>query len=325
MVRLASRRCAWRPPVRVVIIFCTLTAVLSAWGSQIQVLGLKWSPTGSSLAILTADPYGQCDLMIWRDPGGTRRIATYNQVVTLLGWTPDGKSVIVEICGKAIEVVGVDTKSVHRLPIPEGVVPIASDGDSLYYIRYTDSGDVGVLMKRGHAQETALVVLPSGTRPSGELSPDSQYLALRRSLKTEKGWITEIWIVSREGESERAAVVNSSFVLMQWHPASPALLLSYPDLKDKWTLSIAVRAEDGTWCIIKHFTSVDSPGQWDKAGNLYVMSPRGLHYLKSGSPSAPLISWQPSAEPSLWAVSPTGRLLARSPGDRDAVSVTPLP
>lgn len=305
-----------RGAVWLALAFLTGTLVSAAhvsYGSQL--LDMLWSPNGARVALVMSvwSVHGSATEIRVVKPGGESWTHTFHcDSMRLVGWTPDGALAIDEDDG-ALTLVYPYSDHTVRFPIPGGALPIATDGHVVYYLspggRRLLAGD-----REGKAQVVAH--LPEGTRPSGCLSPDGDRLALRRTVRTQAGWSTQIWVL--HGASYRHVVtLPGSYVRLCWHPNKPEFVANMPQADNRWSARL-VNLKQGEQM---DYDDLPSPVQWDRQGRLYVADQFGLWQL-SGRVHR-LRSW--TGLPELWAVSPLGDLVATSVDDGAGTPVAFLP
>lgn len=284
-------------PIKRRAALCTLCLLyllafpVRAWEGRI--VELVWSPDGQHLAVVSCQQQqGTVYRLDLRPASGKGFVKEFrSHAFRLVGWTPDGSALVVDPGGGYLEVYSRDGL-LGRLSVPEDTFPIASDGRRFYFTSLDRSH---LLSCDASGQVKVLAVLPEGTRPSGCLSPDGRLLALRRSVASDQGWSTEVWVWDGS-EFTRWASLEGSFVKLDWHPDKPSLLANIPSGRS-WTALQLTGKKVQTLGVEQ-----PSPMQWDRQGYLYVASHNGLLRLKG---SKLLARWKQT--PALWAVSPSGK------------------
>lgn len=268
-----------------------------ARGADSSVVELLWSQNGARLAILYSLPEGSYRLelrnheqMLWSRYWNTA-------TCRLVGWTPDG-DLVADLGHGELEVVGEAGKA-HKIVIPEDGFPVACDGKKAYFLDQRR----GLLKTVGQGKDSELCSVPQGTRASGLLSPDGSRLALRRSVRTRKGWATEV-LVYQPGGLKSFGSVPGGFVTLSWSPEGEALLANYP-ASEGWMANVLTAQGRRPLA-----SGLASPLQWDARGRLYAADHLGL-YQWDNHEKQYLATWVGS--PSVWAISPDGKGVVFSP------------
>lgn len=282
----------------------------------------SWSPRGDHAALVFAVD-GRSEVVLVDERGESRRMPTGAARARLLGWRPDGTSVVLETGPGEIAVQPVSGGAPRHLRVPQGTVPLASDGERVFYL----SEDRGHLLSvEADGQTRVVTPLPSGVRPPGALSADGRRLALRRAVPVEDPrrdrWTTEILVV--EGvRIMKAATIPSATVRVAWHPTRSSLLVNAPNRDSTWTGRVITRR--GTqWEVRQLHRDLPSPLQWDRSGRLYAADAEGLLDVNHGRRR--IRGW--GGRLMLWLVSPAGQQVLAGLEEADeetSVVLLPLP
>lgn len=299
----------------------------SAQDAERRLMEASWSPDGQHAALLFSLAEGvgpaRSEVLLIDPSGMARRMQLGQGRARLLGWATDGAAVVLETGPGEISVQPVNGGAPRQLRVPVAAVPLASDGQRVYYL----SEDRGHLLSVEEDGQTRVVTaLPAGVRPPGALSPDGRQLALRRSVQVEdpRGdrWATEILVV--EGaKTTRAATIPSATVRVAWHPSRSALLVSAPALDSSWVGRVVTR-RGPHWEVYALHKDLPSPLQWDRSGRLYAADDVGLLDVNRGRRR--VRDW--GGRLMLWVLSPAGeQVLAglEEAGEETSVVLLPLP
>lgn len=327
------RRWPWSKVLQVVL---AALVVLSAgtWAGaepprHRQLTEATWSPDGQRAALVfsAVQPGGEeprAELLLVDRQGRSTRLPVEAPRIRLLGWSRDG--VVYEGHPGDVAIQPATGGPARHLRLPEGAVPLAGDGDRVYYL---SEDRMHLLSLDASGQNEIRVALPPGIRPPGTLSPDGHRMVLRRALPAGKGagrrWATELWVVE-DGVPARAGRIESSTVRVAWHPTRNALLVNAPEGGLAWKAWILSRRA-GRWDLAALPGELPSPLQWDRAGLLYAADGRGL--VRVGPVLRRVRDWgEGSGRLAVWALSPEGEQVLAGldqAGADTSVLLLPLP
>lgn len=296
-----------------------------------QLIEASWSAGGHHAALLfsvvgAAQDDASTELVVLDRKGSALRFPLGSQRARFLGWSRDGREVVYERQPGDVAVQPVAGGSGRHLRLPEGAVPLGSDGQQAFYL----SEDRGHLLSVDAQGQTRVeAALPEGVRPPGALSPDGRRLVLRRAVPAAEGgrrrWATEI-LVYEDGTVLRAATIASPIVRVAWHPSRAALLVNAPEGTGTWVARVLSR-RGPLWELTALHREMPSPLQWDGRGRLYAADSSGL--LQVGARTRRVRDWGDAAgRLMLWAMSPRGEQVLAGlevAGGDTAVLLVPLP
>lgn len=277
--------------LRTLFLLLALVALAVADGGR-QVLTAQWEPSGGRVAMLVGGSEGT-ELWVLGREGALFKHPLARPGTALVGWTPDGAVVVDEGEGTVRILSESGQNDVIRLPA--AAVPLSCNGQEAFYL----SADNRYLLAVDLIGQTRVVApLPEGVRPAATLSPDGQQLVLRRTVRRESDWTTEIWLV-KHGHAQLVTRVPASYVGVQWHPSQDGLLLNFPETEGGWGARVVSLAHPKQQ---QAYKDLPSPAQWDRKGRLYTADATGVW-----SNGKSLQRWGPDVSRlKLWVVSPDG-------------------